>query len=123
MVTVDHLIATVKTAIDGLQTKRQTTDSSGLSKAAGSTPTAARDRFIRLRQKLKRSTALAKTVRLQVARLPVNVDDSKDAADGRGPSKKESPASCFRWSDGVLVEALERGDWVVLDGANLCSAR
>lgn len=28
----------------------------------------------------------------------------------------------FEWLDGVIVKALERGDWLVLDNANLCSS-
>ncbi|KAJ2419303.1 AAA ATPase midasin, partial [Coemansia sp. RSA 2524] len=31
-------------------------------------------------------------------------------------------AGRFEWVDGVLVEALERGQWLLLDRANLCSA-
>nr|POE79554.1 midasin [Quercus suber] len=30
--------------------------------------------------------------------------------------------ACFEWVDGVLIEALEMGHWVILDNANLCSA-
>jgi midasin len=29
---------------------------------------------------------------------------------------------CFQWVDGILVEALEQGKWLVLDNANLCSS-
>lgn len=28
----------------------------------------------------------------------------------------------FEWLDGVIVQALQKGDWLVLDNANLCSA-
>jgi midasin len=28
----------------------------------------------------------------------------------------------FEWTEGLLVHAIQRGDWVVLDNANLCSA-
>ncbi|KAI9782381.1 MAG: hypothetical protein M1839_005254 [Geoglossum umbratile] len=38
---------------------------------------------------------------------------------------EEPPAvakPCFQWVDGILVEALEQGKWLVLDNANLCSS-
>lgn len=39
------------------------------------------------------------------------------------PDRDKRSGSCFRWNDGLLVKALERGDWMLLDGANLCPAR
>ncbi|KAK3671964.1 AAA ATPase midasin [Recurvomyces mirabilis] len=34
----------------------------------------------------------------------------------------EVQKASFEWNDGLLVEALERGKWLVLDNANLCSS-
>lgn len=68
---------------------------------------------------MEQAAALAGALREQVTAAEDTIDGSGDGACG----KRSSPASCFCWSDGVLVEAVERGDWVVLDGANLCSAR
>jgi len=38
----------------------------------------------------------------------------------RQPTTLESPR--FEWLDGVIVRAIEKGEWLVLDNANLCSA-
>jgi midasin len=34
---------------------------------------------------------------------------------------KTTPTSRFRWYNGVLVDALLHGDWILLDNANLCN--
>jgi midasin len=34
----------------------------------------------------------------------------------------ENSGPMFQWVDGPLVQAVERGDWLVLDNANLCSS-
>ncbi|CCH41350.1 Midasin [Wickerhamomyces ciferrii] len=34
---------------------------------------------------------------------------------------KQSSSVKFEWFDGLLVKAVERGDWLILDNANLCS--
>ncbi|KAI0693224.1 midasin [Cytidiella melzeri] len=51
--------------------------------------------------------------------MPTEDDDLEQALElltsvSRGASR-------FEWVDGPLVRALKRGDWVVLDGANLCN--
>ena len=70
---------------------------------------------------------LARKVRrghqLQMVSSPAGGRGKEQPKGAKEKKSSLSAASCFRWSDGVLVEALERGDWVVLDGANLCSAR
>jgi len=38
------------------------------------------------------------------------------------PSNKESNGIHFRWFDGALVEALEKGYWIHLENVNLCSS-
>ena len=35
--------------------------------------------------------------------------------------RNERVTGCFEWMDGILVQALERGDWLVLDNVNLCN--
>lgn len=34
---------------------------------------------------------------------------------------KDQPAGAFEWTDGTLVQAVEKGHWLLLDNANLCS--
>ncbi|KAJ2781638.1 AAA ATPase midasin [Coemansia javaensis] len=48
-------------------------------------------------------------------------DDAALAAGAAALARLQS-AGRFEWVDGVLVEALERGHWLLLDRANLCSA-
>ena len=43
------------------------------------------------------------------------VESTDAGADGQGKP-------FFEWKDGVLVKAVESGDWLVLEHANLCSA-
>ncbi|GMG16964.1 unnamed protein product [Phytophthora fragariaefolia] len=37
-------------------------------------------------------------------------------------SKSKSIASCFEWVDGTLIQAMEKGEWVLLDNVNFCSS-
>ncbi|CAH0474881.1 unnamed protein product [Peronospora belbahrii] len=37
-------------------------------------------------------------------------------------SKSSSIASCFEWVDGALIQAMEKGHWVLLDNVNFCSS-
>ncbi|RLN63377.1 hypothetical protein BBP00_00004192 [Phytophthora kernoviae] len=37
-------------------------------------------------------------------------------------SKSSSIASCFEWVDGTLIQAMEKGEWVLLDNVNFCSS-
>ncbi|GMF26510.1 unnamed protein product [Phytophthora lilii] len=37
-------------------------------------------------------------------------------------SKSNSLASCFEWVDGTLIQAMEKGEWVLLDNVNFCSS-
>ncbi|KAL8000860.1 putative AAA+ ATPase domain, midasin, P-loop containing nucleoside triphosphate hydrolase [Plasmopara halstedii] len=36
--------------------------------------------------------------------------------------KSNAIASCFDWVDGMLIKAMEKGDWVLLDNVNFCSS-
>ncbi|KAJ3340670.1 AAA ATPase midasin [Gonapodya sp. JEL0774] len=35
---------------------------------------------------------------------------------------KDDSRGVFEWADGALVQAVEKGEWILLDNANLCSA-
>lgn len=119
MVAVDYLLATLTSLASALPASASSS-SSGAAVATTAEPDA-----VSLRRQIDRAAALAETVRRQpfAAGLRNAADGDTEAGGGGGGAGKKTPASCFCWSDGVLVEALERGDWVVLDGANLCSAR
>ena len=45
----------------------------------------------------------------------------QDAMDLQTASQHSEPTS-FRWIDGPLIQALEQGEWIILDNANLCNA-
>eukprot|EP00563_Minutocellus_polymorphus_P011097 CAMPEP_0181061420 /NCGR_PEP_ID=MMETSP1070-20121207/22512_1 /TAXON_ID=265543 /ORGANISM="Minutocellus polymorphus, Strain NH13" /LENGTH=5087 /DNA_ID=CAMNT_0023141375 /DNA_START=277 /DNA_END=15540 /DNA_ORIENTATION=+ len=57
--------------------------------------------------------------------LPVQDDISPDNASGdgggSGGSGSGSGHGSFKWCDGVLLQAIKRGDWVLLDELNLAS--
>ncbi|CEH12502.1 AAA ATPase containing von Willebrand factor type A (vWA) domain [Ceraceosorus bombacis] len=48
----------------------------------------------------------------------------REALEGVGKAAKAaaSQAGRFEWHDGPLVRAMKRGDWLLIDDANLCSA-
>ena len=73
-------------------------------------------------------SALAKASGRQLVRI--NLSEQTDISDLMGsdlPYSGEtdndgSPSSMsFRWCDGVLLKAIKRGDWVLLDELNLAS--
>ncbi|KAI9691641.1 MAG: hypothetical protein M1822_007712 [Bathelium mastoideum] len=76
-------------------------------------PALTRDRIMHLRKLLQdvKVTHFADTVMSllaqldQIAETPLTVDQAR-----------------FEWVDGILVQALEQGRWLILDNANLCSS-
>lgn len=54
--------------------------------------------------------------------LQTQISHLYDELDALSKSKSASDAVSFQWIDGILVNAVARGHWLVLDNANLCSA-
>lgn len=104
MVAVDHLLYSFKAVFENLP------------------PSVSDERKISLNCDLEQAESLSEAVRRQIA-FPVSPFTPHAGSNDSDCGDNKQSASCFCWSDGVLVKALERGDWVVLDGANLCSAR
>eukprot|EP00887_Chlorella_sp_A99_P000601 scaffold17.g601.t1 len=58
--------------------------------------------------------------------LLAGVPAVRSAADAVGTTLSDADPACssagkFEWVDGVLTRAIERGQWVLLDNANLCN--
>ncbi|KAG5368467.1 Midasin [Yarrowia sp. C11] len=56
------------------------------------------------------------------ADLQIQIQHLYDDLDALSKSKNASDAVSFQWIDGILVNAVSQGHWLVLDNANLCSA-
>lgn len=112
---VKTLVALVGRTVDQLNDELQSraaSDGSGLVRTAC-------DRLHSLQNAVGRVRELAERLRTQSAPTHNVASDST----GDGETSTSSLSSSFLWKDGALVEALERGDWIVLDAANVCSAR
>ena len=57
----------------------------------------------------------------EVGRLTERLGALQAQLESLKAMEKERVTGCFEWMDGILVQALERGDWLVLDNVNLCN--
>jgi len=60
-------------------------------------------------------------VRRQVAELTDGLKGLATELEVLKVIERERVTGCFEWMDGILVQALETGDWVLLDNVNLCN--
>ncbi|RHY65930.1 hypothetical protein DYB30_003550 [Aphanomyces astaci] len=55
--------------------------------------------------------------------LPLSLDSIQEKLDSiKLLASTAGRSSCFEWVDGTLLQALEAGEWLLLDNVNFCSA-
>ena len=75
-----------------------------------------------LLQKIEKASSLCFNFRQSCSLLISSARDKFTKLIGQTKNKQESNSFPFRWKDGILVEALERGYWLHLENVNFCSS-
>ena len=97
-----------------------------LSSIESQLPTEALELLQNARKSVLKKGTLA-SLRAQLHRLANRTSNSilekySESLYGATSPDSASAKVRFEWTDGILIQALEKGDWLVLDNANLCSS-
>jgi MoxR-like ATPase len=78
-----------------------------------------REQFNLLMQLIDKLEQLATTYKVVTSgRSPQQL---RKALENLASIEKSSVAGCFEWMDGMLIHALESGDWILIDNVNFCN--